>query len=52
MAPKFPMEVDVFAVPHSRMKDLVGKYMDQVSQMTRLISMRYFDNSSCQCFES
>lgn len=31
MAPKFPLEVDVFTVPHSRMKDLVGKYTDQVS---------------------
>jgi len=31
MASKFPMEVDVFAVPHSRMKDLVGKYTDQLS---------------------
>jgi len=30
MAPKFPDEVNVFLVPHSRMKDLVGNYMDQV----------------------
>lgn len=30
MAPKFPDEVNVFLVPHSRMKDLVGSYMDQV----------------------
>ena len=30
MAPKFPDEVNVFLVPHSRMKDLVGTYMDQV----------------------
>ena len=31
MAPKFPDEVNVFLVPHSRMKDLVGSYMDQVT---------------------
>ncbi|KZS10931.1 Uncharacterized protein APZ42_024579 [Daphnia magna] len=31
MAPKFPDEVNVFLVPHSRMKDLVGTYMDQLS---------------------
>ncbi|XP_076448172.1 F-box/LRR-repeat protein 5-like [Babylonia areolata] len=31
MAPKCPEEVDVFTVPHSRMKQLVHKYLDLVS---------------------
>lgn len=30
MAPKYPDEVDVFTVPHSRMKQLVQKYFDMV----------------------
>ncbi len=33
MAPKFPDEVDVFAVPHTRMKALVDIYMDQVREV-------------------
>lgn len=37
MAPKFPDEVNVFLVPHSRMKDLVGSYMDQVKQRLKCV---------------
>ncbi|KAK7102063.1 F-box/LRR-repeat protein 5-like [Littorina saxatilis] len=31
MAPNYPDEVDVFSVPHSRMKQLVHKYLDMVT---------------------
>ena len=30
MAPTCPEEVDVFSIPHSRMKELVKKYLDRV----------------------
>ena len=30
MAPTCPEEIDVFSVPHSRMKELVNKYLDRV----------------------
>ena len=46
MAPlKFPDEVNVFLVPHSRMKDLVGTYMDQVfiSNLSLILMACYFD---------
>ena len=30
MAPMCPEEVDVFRIPHSRMKELVCRYLDMV----------------------
>ena len=42
MAPKFPDEVDVFAVPHTRMKALVDIYMDQVQQFKRTLKCDIF----------
>ena len=44
MAPKFPDEVDVFAVPHTRMKALVDIYMDQVQQFKRTLKCEIFLN--------
>ncbi|CAC5415804.1 FBXL5 [Mytilus coruscus] len=33
MAPNCPEEVDVFTIPHSRMKELVKKYLNMVSEI-------------------
>ena len=44
MTPRFPDEVDVFSVPHSRMRDLVRMYKSQVSYL------QTFD-AECLCRE-
>ena len=37
MAPTCPEEIDVFSVPHSRMKELVNKYLDRVITLETVI---------------
>ena len=50
MAPYVPEEVDVFTVPHSRMKELVNDYFQRVSHsFERYLKIILTENQYCQC---
>ena len=44
MAPFVPEEVDVFTVPHSRMKELVHDYVEKVSHINKYILKSVLEN--------
>ena len=50
MAPYTPAEVDVFAVPHTRMKELVNSYVEMVNTITPTTNCYFVDKSLEQIF--
>ncbi|XP_071084243.1 F-box/LRR-repeat protein 5-like isoform X1 [Haliotis cracherodii] len=53
MAPEWPEEVDVFTVPHSRMKELVHKYLDLMTStnFSDVVHLRTLLENLCNTFQ-
>ncbi|ESO95679.1 hypothetical protein LOTGIDRAFT_116755 [Lottia gigantea] len=53
MAPTWPEEVDVFSVPHSRMKELVQGYLDQMTatNFSNVIHLTTLLENLCNAFQ-